>query len=275
MSPTERHEPVERFDRIWTGWADQGPKDERIAQHREERARFLRALYDAAARAPIPRTLEVGCGSAIDLALLAADVPGLAPVGVDISVPAVQVARTFAAHQRVRLALCVGDAFALPFRSSAFGFVFSQGVLEHFRDPAPTVREQLRVLAAGGIFIVNVPQRWTGYTLHKRRAIRRGTWPWGWEGSFSPAQLRRLGAAQGLECLEVFGYQYWRAWGEPAWVLRDLYGKIHRRNPLAGRAPFPWVARRYDGLWTRLEGWCGRWFLQNVVAVFRKPGGPA
>ncbi len=182
------------------------------------------------------------------------------------------MARTFVDHLGGRAALCQGDAFTLPFAGGRFGVVFGQGVREHFREPAAALREQVRVLAPGGSLIVSVPQTVTGYTLHKRRAIRRGSWPWGWEGQFAGRELARLGRAQGLQVLEVFGHQYWLSWYEPAWVLRDLVGKFYRRNPWAGRWPFPQVHRLYDSLWVRLERRWGRHFVQKVAAVFRKDG---
>ena len=265
--------PVDRFDRIWAGWAELTAKEDRIAQHREDRERFLRALKEAIPRLPLPCVLEVGCGSAIDLGLLARQTLGLTLVGLDISLAGLGVARAFARHLEARMAVCCGDVLALPLRAACAGLVFSQGLIEHFREPADAVREQARTLAPGGILVVSVPQTFTGYTLHKRRAMRDGTWPWGWEGDFTARRLARLGREQGLELLRVFGYQYWRSWGEPAWVLRDLWGKVQRRNPLAVAFPFPHITRLYDGAWNWLERWYGHLFLQNVVAVFRKPIG--
>jgi hypothetical protein len=119
--------------------------------------------------------------------------------------------------------------------------------------------------------MASVPQTYTAYTLHKRRAIRRGTWPWGWEGAFSAAQLSALGLRQGLELVELFGCQYWVSWWEPTWVLRDLWGKLHRRNPLASLPPFPALHEAYERAWRALERKLGHRFLLNVVAVFHKP----
>ena len=264
------HETIKRFDDIWRGWEELSPTPERFAQHCEGRARFLAALERHLLQANPCRALEVGCGSAIDLAILAQRVPSLQAIGVDISAEALRVARGFLAYAGGRHWLCRGDAFALPFADGAFGMVYSQGVLEHFRDPWAALREQVRILAGEGILVINVPQRFTGYTMHKRRAIRRETWPWGWETEFTATELLAMGRNLGLESVECFGSQYWRAWGEPTWILRDLYGKIHRRNPLARITPFPQLEQLYNRVWTWLEGRYGHLFLQNVVVVFRK-----
>ena len=271
MGSIPPHEPIDRFDEIWRGWQDLTPVEVRLAQHVEGRARFLAALERHLMRVRPFRVLEVGCGSAIDLAILAKRVPGVQPIGLDISAQGLRVAKTFLGYFGGPFGLCRGDTFSLPFADESFGMVFSQGLLEHFRDPSSALREQVRVLAGGGILVINVPQRLTGYTLHKRHAIRRGTWPWGWETEYTAGELVVMGRRHGLKSLEFFGGQYWIAWGEPTWILRDLYGKIHRRNPLACYSPFPQIERLYNRLWTWLEEHYGHLFLQNVVGVFQKP----
>jgi SAM-dependent methyltransferase len=191
-------------------------------------------------------------------------------VGLDISNVALQAASVFSQHLNAQANFCCGDVFALPFQSETFDLIFSQGLLEHFRAPASALREQVRVLAHGGHLVISVPQTYTGYTLHKRLAIRRGVWPWGWEGQFSRQRLVRLGCEQGLRLVESFGYQYWLSWGEPAWILRDLSGKIHRRNPWHKAWVFDRLHRAYETFWDVLEQRWGHLFMQNLVAVFRR-----
>jgi len=263
-------QPLDRFDRIWTGWDEQVPPPDRVAPRREDRARFLGALRRAVEQAPVARVLEVGCGSAIDLCLLAEGTGPARLVGVDISGAAIRVARRFAQLLHAPIGLTRADGAQLPFRDRTFGLVYSQGLIEHFVEPRPALSEQVRVLAPRGRLVVNVPQAWAGYTLWKHLAIRRGRWPWGWEGQFTARRLLDLGRGLALQPLEVFGYQYWRSWGEPAWVLRDLWGKFQRRNPLAPAFPFPQVTRLYDGAWSWLERRYGHLFLQNLVVVFEK-----
>lgn len=273
MPKPTRYEPAARFDQIWQDYAAQEGMAERVAQHATGRQKFLRVLEDYVKASAPPHVVEVGCGSAIDLCLLRHRFPGILAVGLDLSFEGIKVARGSAAQLQVPVRLCQGDAFALPFRSGSVGIVFSQGVLEHFHDPSRALAEQVRVLSAGGVLVVSVPQAFTGYTVHKRRAIRAGTWSWGWEDQYSSHRLRQLGEGLGLCVERVFGYQYWLSWGEPAWVLRDLYAKFHRRNPLAALPPFPQLDRFYNTLWNWLECRYGHLFQQNVVAVFRKPGG--
>ena len=272
MAPPDGSPAVERFDRIWRDYVSQETLEERIAQHREGRARFLKILAGYARRAAPRCVVEVGCGSAIDLCLLEREMSGAPAVGIDLSPEGLKVARSFSERLQMPLKLCQGDAHAIPLRSGSAGLVFSQGVLEHFSDPRPVLAEQARILAPGGVLVVSVPQAFTGYTVSKHRAIRAGTWPWGWEGQFSSRSLRKLGESLGLRIEQVFGYQYWLSWGEPAWVLRDLVGKVERRLPAAASRWVKPVSNAYDRLWNWMEESYGHVFLLNVAAVFRVPG---
>ncbi|MFP6868282.1 MAG: hypothetical protein VCE91_02840, partial [Nitrospinota bacterium] len=123
----------------------------------------------------------------------------------------------------------------------------------------------------GGWAFISVPQTWTGYTVMKRRRIRAGTWPWGWERSFTAGAIGALGRRAGLEPVETQGEGYWRSCGEPAWVLRDLYAKFHRRYPAAGRAPVAPLGRAWEALWARAEEALDHRFCKNVIVSFQKP----
>ena len=269
MTRPDRHESVARVDRIWQDYAVRETKTARVAQHASGRERFLTTLEQYVEAADPPRAVEIGCGSAIDLCLLRGRVPGVIAVGIDLSWQGLGVALDSARELHVPIRLCQGDTFALPFRTGSFGVVFSQGVLEHFPDPRPALAEQVRVLSPNGVLVVSVPQMFTGYTVHKRRAIRMGTWPWGWEDQYSSRRLRRLGHSLGLRVEQCFGYQYWLSWGEPAWVLRDLVSKVERRSPALLRRLLRPVSALYDRVWGFLEERFGQFFLQNIVAVFR------
>ena len=54
-----------------------------------------------------------------------------------------------------------GDVRALPLADGSVSVVLSGGLLEHFREPAPVIREMARVLRPGGLFYADIVPRKT------------------------------------------------------------------------------------------------------------------
>ncbi|UCG68441.1 MAG: class I SAM-dependent methyltransferase [Thermoplasmata archaeon] len=51
----------------------------------------------------------------------------------------------------------IADGFHIPFKSDSFDLVWNAGVLEHFPDPQPMIREMIRVCRPGGTVCIIVP----------------------------------------------------------------------------------------------------------------------
>jgi SAM-dependent methyltransferase len=210
------------------------------------------------------RILEVGSGTGYDsvhLATLGAEVYAL-----DLTATALRLTRATSGEHDADVRLVVGDTLCLPFQDGAFDLVFSQGLLEHFSDPRPVVREQARVVAPGGYLVVDVPQRYSLYTLHKRRQMKAGRWFAGWESEFSLRELTGILEAEGLRRTRSYGYGYFPAL---------LYGVRHLHTLDQRRAvPFrvPGALRTgVERVWEGLEGlsWYFRW-MTNIGVVARK-----
>jgi ubiquinone/menaquinone biosynthesis C-methylase UbiE len=116
-------------------------------------AEYKRDSYGLLGAAPGRRILDVGCGLGDDATALAGLVaPGGAVVGVDGSRAMVEAAR--GRHGRVEgLSFEVADADALPFDDASFDACRVDRVLQHVADPAPAVREMIRVLRPGGVLV--------------------------------------------------------------------------------------------------------------------------
>jgi len=56
----------------------------------------------------------------------------------------------------------LGDVMKLPFKDGTFDIVFSGGLLEHFEDVRPVIKEMVRVLRPGGVFSADIipKSRW-------------------------------------------------------------------------------------------------------------------
>jgi len=150
------------------------------------------------------RILEVGCGKGNELAQLVRE--GAECLGLDFSESAIRLLSERRRTDRLELALVRGDARQLPFAPNYFDVIFSQGVLEHFTDPTPVLREQHRVLRPGGYVVVEVPNKWTLYTVYKKALMSLDRWPPGWETQYSPGELTTLMHASGFAVLDCVGW---------------------------------------------------------------------
>jgi len=164
------------------------------------------------------RMMEVGAGSGRDLLELARD--GASAVVLDYSPASLEIVRRLARDAGVTVHLVRADALALPFRDDTFDVVFHQGLLEHFRDPHPLLRENVRVARRGGRVVVDVPQTVHPYTAMKQVLIAIDRWFAGWETQFTPAQLERLMREAGLVVRRTYGE--WMVPGLGYRVLREV-----------------------------------------------------
>jgi SAM-dependent methyltransferase len=161
------------------------------------------------------RVLEVGAGSGRDSVALAE--AGATAVLLDYSPASLEVARGVATRAGRRVHLLRADALRMPFRDGVFQVVFHQGLLEHFRDPLPLLRENVRVLGKGGVLLVDVPQRFHAYTVLKHFLIALGAWFAGWETEFTIGELEGLMRKAGVTVTRRYG-----SWMVPGLLYRSL-----------------------------------------------------
>jgi ubiquinone/menaquinone biosynthesis C-methylase UbiE len=203
-----------------------------------KRDRDLDEIYDNDGRIPeelLERmdvtgsiVMEVGAATARDSVILAEE--GAIPVALDYSHEALRLAREAAQRANVQLLLVCGDALALPFRDASIDLVFHQGVLEHFRDPMPLLRENVRVLKDDGTLLVDVPQTVHIYSLMKKILIAMNVWFAGWETQFTAGELADLLREAGMEPESTYGRFFSPSLAYR--ILRELLMKLGIRMPL-------------------------------------------
>jgi ubiquinone/menaquinone biosynthesis C-methylase UbiE len=97
------------------------------------------------------KVLEVGCGRG-SLSAYFSD-SGWDCTLLDISPTAIELARKAFLEHGLKAKFDVGDCLSLPYENESFDVTFSIGLLEHFEQIDNVIREQIRVLAPGGLFI--------------------------------------------------------------------------------------------------------------------------
>jgi SAM-dependent methyltransferase len=196
------------------------------------------------------RVMEVGAGSGRDSLELARR--GARVVVLDYTRSSFRVIRRQAAELGLTVEAVCADGTRMPFREGSFDLVFHQGLLEHFRDPAPLLRENVRVIRRGGHLLVDVPQKFHPYTAGKHVMILLGRWFAGWETEFTPARLEGLMRGQGLTVVRTYG-----AWMVPSFFYRSLRYAL-MRSRLALLPKYPREVWPFGPLARRWRGWFGR-----------------
>ena len=184
--------------------------------------------------------VEFGCGSA-RLSRFVSEY-GLRVIGVDRSSEALQVAQRGAHRARLEIRLVRGDVLAVPLASEAAEVVASTGLLEHFADPWPVVREMVRVLKPGGLFYSDiVPAKFSLYRCLDGLRVRQAAI---FERPFSRQDIEGLLARAGLRDAEVFGAGVF----PPRLPVLDRFAIVRKVIAAVVEATLP-LWRAFDRTW--------------------------
>ena len=174
------------------------------------------------------KILEVGAGSARDSFQFAHD--NASVFVLDYSPQALFIVQKLNQQTDVPVHLIQCDAFRIPVPDNTFDIVFHQGLLEHFKDPNPLIKENFRVLKPGGLLLIDVPQRYHIYTLIKHFLILLNKWFAGWETEFSIRELKSLMQQNGFSIKHSYG-----RWMRPSLfyrISREILQKVNIKLPL-------------------------------------------
>ncbi len=100
------------------------------------------------------KILEAGCGSGVMSSYLSKH--NLVTV-IDLSLNALESAHRNFVKNKVTGQFARCDILSLPFLDDSFDIAWNQGVLEHFRDPAPAMKEMMRITKKGGYVVIFIP----------------------------------------------------------------------------------------------------------------------
>jgi SAM-dependent methyltransferase len=133
----------------------------------ETKVEHLRPLLPASGTA-----VEVGAGSGRLLIRLGLERP-YKLIAVDYAPYAIRAVSENLKRAGLEGEAIMADAQKLPFEDGSVDVVLSGGLLEHFREPLPILREMARVLRPGGLFYADiVPRKVSLYRWAERRRMQ-------------------------------------------------------------------------------------------------------
>lgn len=103
------------------------------------------------------KVLDLGCAGGFMAEAM--DARGATVTGIDPAADAIQAARAHAQETGRDIRYDVGEGEALPYPDASFDIVVCVDVLEHVRDLDQVIREILRVLKPGGMFLYDTINR--------------------------------------------------------------------------------------------------------------------
>lgn len=117
---------------------------------------------------PGMRVLEIGCAPGKMLAWVA-KIMNATVAGLDYSERGINSAKKLFKALEIEGDLRCEDVFSTTFSPGSFDFVYSVGVVEHFDDAAPIIRQHMNLLRPGGVALVVIPNYGRIYGLVQRR----------------------------------------------------------------------------------------------------------
>ena len=136
--------------------------EQRAPERGERRWDEIRRAADAAAR-PLPSNgvaLDVGCGGGS--ALFAMAKRARLAIGLDIVLGSLLLAKKRLAEAGIdNVALVCGSALEMPLRPETIDIQNATDVVEHVPDQPKLLAESRRVMAPGGAFFLNSPNRYS------------------------------------------------------------------------------------------------------------------
>lgn len=174
---------------------------------------------------PDSKFLEAGCG--MGQWCFYANTHGHQAIGVDVAKNIIESLNAFIrGKERYRnIKFIVDDLMDSKLESNQFDFIVSLGVIEHFPDSLPMLRQLHRLLKPGGRIFISVPNLFSMQTITRPLTKLLGVWKIGYEKSYSPRGL--------IKEAEAVNFKVLRSAVLPSGLL---FGRVLNFLPVIGRA---------------------------------------
>ncbi|HNY31842.1 MAG TPA: class I SAM-dependent methyltransferase [Fibrobacteria bacterium] len=175
------------------------------------------------------RVVEIGCGFGSNIRRLKEERTDIEAHALDFSEISVENIKDAVdvAHR--------GDCQATGLPEGHFDFIYSSGLMEHFRDEGPFAREMFRILRPGGLMATFVPARWSLWQLYQLlwKIGKPGGWIHGYEKAYSKGQLHRVLEREGWKVEEDFGLDPFSINGFAMKLLNRSFEPVWKTSPLS------------------------------------------
>lgn len=223
------------------------------------------AALDKLKGRPDISVIDIACGPGSRTIPLFGMERNIKLVMLDRAANALEIAQDHASAYNVPVTFIQADAFNVPLRSNSFDFVFSYGLNEHFLDPLrqELFNEMARIVRPDGILAIVVPNRNNPFhSVSKLIAQSRGTWPYGPQYDFTPAELKARMAKAGLVNIESLGAGAYTSWIHL--MRREARRKYYRKNTISGINKLLWK------LDAEPRSFINRHFGREIMAIGHK-----
>ncbi|MFP4521870.1 MAG: class I SAM-dependent methyltransferase [Fibrobacterota bacterium] len=155
-----------------------------------QRHEVICGILDKMTEKPV-KVLEIGCGFGSNLRLIKADREDAECTALDNSPVAIEKI-----SEEIPDAV-TADCCATGLPDNTYDLIYSSGLMEHFRDETPLIRESRRILKEGGILLTFVPGKISLWQLY--RLLHFGNWKHGYEKSYTASSLKNIFTENGFE----------------------------------------------------------------------------
>jgi len=163
----------------------------------------FRKVEELAGKLEGMKFLEVGCGSGVDSAALHRNY-GTENYCLDFSREALKITRKNFDDVDLDAHLIMTDLENIPFPDRYFDVVFSNGVMEHYKNLCKPLTEQRRVLKDEGILVIGVPYAYNLYQIKRAAKNIFCKWKYGWERGLTLSYLERALDIAGMEVVSHY-----------------------------------------------------------------------
>jgi ubiquinone/menaquinone biosynthesis C-methylase UbiE len=142
-----RHKKDVEMPRLMARFYDKNTRKHRIGEMQEYANETLKHIKEGAT------VLDIATGPGF-MPIELAKIGNFNITGMDISADFIEICKTNAKNENVRVDFVQGNVSALPFEDNAFDFVFCSAAFKNFKEPIKALNEMYRVLKNDGIALI-------------------------------------------------------------------------------------------------------------------------